>query len=515
MEFKAVAKCGSAPWGIRFLKNPANPDHSHASLTVNPTDGSITLSLQHMPRIVNDGIYNGLYTASFPELIAPGKEVTVDLFIDGSVADIFLNERHAASVRIYPHDENGVQAELFSTGGDTGFIAADAWPINTRHNRSATAHTIPLTEQSRRMAILVENADPEALSPSERAALRIFEAACPNGAVLTPGDIGNLSFNNYGTLWIHLDRCGIDRNNPPLSSTEITDALSSFMAQGGSLYLSGHATLLLAKTGRIDSALAPNIFNDGDGGSGTDVWNIQPRIGYFNRESDPSQYYDRSGHTIFADMYTIDSPQGRTIPMEGTGDGSEMWREDHNCMWDLNNLSYTADGRNTVERFERQTNSTVLGQWGHVTDYAVAGLVEFHPQASASRAMPAQGTVIANGLAAYELSPRLGGNSYTANVERLTGNILRYLESKDTRGSMTFVETPETDTTPPTPVFTSSPGAITYRGVTPGETIYVYTPGGRLAANSTAIYPDGSISLPLRGTAIVRCGSHAAKILIK
>lgn len=328
-------------------------------------------------------------------------------------------------------------------------------------------------------------------------------------------DGGNLSFNNYGTLWIHLDRCGIDRNNPPLSSSEITDALSSFMAQGGSLYLSGHATLLLAKTGRIDSALAPNIFNDGDGGSGTDVWNIQPRIGYFNRESDPSQYYDRSGHTIFADMYTIDTPQGRTIPMEGTGDGSEMWREDHNCMWDLNNLSYTADGRNTVERFERQTNSTVLGQWGHVTDYAVAGLVEFHPQASASRAMHAQGTVIANGLAAYELSPRLGGNSYTANVERLTGNILRYLESKDPRGSMTSVETPETDTSLSAPVFTSSPGTIIYRGVTPGETIYVYTPDGRLAAHSTAIYPDGSISLPLRGTAIVRCGSHAAKILMK
>ncbi len=515
MEFKAVARCGSAPWGIRFLKNPANPDHSHASLTVNPADGSITLSLQHMPRIVNDGIYNGLYTASFPELIAPGKEVTVDLFIDGSVADIFLNERYAASVRIYPHDENGVQAELFSTGGDTGFIAADAWPINTLHNRSATAHTMPLTEQSRRMAILVENADPEALSPSERAALRLFEAACPNGAVLTPGDIGNLSFNNYGTLWIHIDRCGLDRNNPPLSSPEITSALSSFLAQGGSLYLSGHATLLLAKTGRIDGALAPNIFGNGDGGTGTDVWNIQPRIGYNNRESDPSQYYDRSGHTIFADMYTIDTPQGRTIPMEGTGDGSEMWREDHNCMWDLNGLSYTADGRNTVERFERQTNSTVLGQWGHVTDYAVAGLVEFHPQASASRAMPAQGTVIANGLAAYELLPRIGGNSYTANVERLTGNILRYLESKDPRGSMTSVETPETDTTPPTPVFTSSPGAITYRGVTPGETIYVYTPDGRLAANSTAIYPDGSISLPLHGTAFVGCGSHAAKILMK
>lgn len=515
MEFKATARCGNTSWGIRFLKNPENSDHSHASLTINPADGSITLSLQHMPRIVNDHIYNGLYTASFPELIGPDKEVTVNMFIDGSIVDIFLNERYAASVRIFPHDDNGLQAEIFSDGGDTGFTSMEAWPLDPGHNYSGTSHYLPVTRPSHRMAMLVENSDLNTLSPSERAAVGIFRTACPDGAILTPDDLGELRFDNYGTLWVHLDRTGLDKNNPPLSSTAVTSAIASFLEESGSVYLSGHATLLLPKIGRVDAKFTPNIFGNDNGGYGTDVWNLQPCVGYDNRENDPSQYYDHSGHYIYSELYTSDTGAGRTFPMEGTGDGSKMWREDHNCMWDLNAIQFSADGRNTVEKFEKETNSTVLGQWGHVKDYAVAGIVEFHPM-TMSRSSASQGTVIANGLAACELSPRLGGNSYTANAERLTDNILRYLERQDSRGSITPVEAPEVeDRAESAPKFTGGNGVVEYSGVTPGETVYVYSPDGRLAARSTAVYPDGAITTPLRGAAIVRCGSHAAKILVK
>ena len=201
--------------------------------------------------------------------------------------------------------------------------------------------------------------------------------------------------------------------------------------------------------------------------------------------------------------------------MEGTGDGTPMWREDHNCMWDLNAIPFNADGRNTVEKFENETNSTVLAQWGHVQDHAVAGIVEFHPVAR-SRAESAQGTVIANGLAACELAPRFGGNSYTANVERLTANILSYLELKDSRGSITAISSPESDKdSPAEPEFIARNGGVEYDGVTPGTAIYIYSPDGRLLTRSTAVYPSGVISVPRRGAVIVRCGQHAAKLLIK
>ncbi len=93
-------------------------------------------------------------------------------------------------------------------------------------------------------------------------------------------------------------------------------------------------------------------------------------------------------------------------------------------MWDLNAYQYTAEGKNTTEKFENQFDAVVLGTWGHVQDYCVAGIVEFKPETEG------KGTVIANGLAACEWAPRNGGNAYHSNLEKLTTNTLNYLVSK-------------------------------------------------------------------------------------
>lgn len=326
--------------------------------------------------------------------------------------------------------------------------------------------------------------------------------------IITKYDLVRIDPNNFDCLWIHIDRPGLSQGWTNLSEAfrneEFITKLRNYVKEGGNLYLTKYATQLTVPVERIPEKYAPNIFDTGSGNTGDTPWYIQAQINYLWKESDPDIFHDRTHHDIYIGM-TMQEYQANDESRYNAFPAIQGDVENHNCLWDLNRF-YT--GGNKVEQFREENLVRILGTWGHVVDDAVAGIIEFRPP-------QIQGRIIANGLAAYELSPRLGGNSYTANVERLTGNILRYLESKDTRGSMTFVETPETDTTPPAPVFTSSPGAITYRGVTPGETIYVYTPDGRLAANSTAIYPDGSISLPLRGTAIVRCGSHAAKILIK
>lgn len=207
-------------------------------------------------------------------------------------------------------------------------------------------------------------------------------------------------------------------------------AAKQFIANGGSLLLTKQATQLVHRLGRIDAKFAPNIYGDGDGGNGTDVWTINAHIGYDSAESDPTQYYDHSDHPIYDGVTTLPAHhefanfKTETFPMEGTGDGTEMWREDHNCMWDLNAYTYTADGKNTVERFENDNNASVIGTWGQATDYAVAGIVEFKPTADI------KGTIIANGLAACEWSPRSGVNAYHANLEKLTNNSINYLITK-------------------------------------------------------------------------------------
>lgn len=514
-EVSAKAVCGNSPWGIRFLKNPANPDHSHASLTINPSAGTVTLNLQHLPKIVNDGgVYDGLYTATLPDVIAPGKELSVNLFFDHSIIDIFIGERYAASVRVFPHDEDGLGVEAFSEGDATAMRSLHAWALSSSSRTlSDTGTPLPTVSNSSRTAIIVNSHDPSALNPQEREALALFSRICPDGAILTPSDMSRLDYTNFGTVWVHSD-C-VDNGTPaiPYAGTDVSSALKRFMAQGGCIYLSKHAVRLLPEIGRLAHDMGPNIMSFANGGTGTDVWNIQPHIGYGFRESDNSQYYDHSSHPIYEGMATTNTDQGRTFPMEGSGDNTEIWREDHNCIWDLNALSYNADGKNTVERFERHNNATVIGTWGHVVDHAVAGIVELHPDA-VSRASNS-GTVIANGIAAYELAPRFGGNTYQGNVERLTANTLKYLESFDQYDSPTDIdEIPLQPDNNPTfyPVY---PSGIRYSGLTPGSRITVTTPDGRTITTLTTESDSGYFSLPAQGPVIVTCGSNTAKLMLK
>ncbi len=296
-----------------------------------------------------------------------------------------------------------------------------------------------------KVAMLVASTDVETLPAQEKAAAKYFTNQFSNGELVAVSNASSLTPDNYDAVWVHIDRCGIAagvQNLPDgFASADVASALRSYLEKGGNIYLSKHATQLTTAIGRIPESYAPGIVGAGDGGNGTDVWTIQAIIGAMNdaslfpnpepgREFDPTQVYNHTGHDIYAGLETL--PAGHqyanfvtaTYPMEGTGDGSEMWREDHNCMWDLNAYSYAADGKNTTEKFEKDFNAVVLGTWGHVQDYCVAGIVEFLPQSENA------GTLIANGLAACEWAPRSGVNAYHNNLEKLTSNTLNYLASK-------------------------------------------------------------------------------------
>ncbi len=305
-----------------------------------------------------------------------------------------------------------------------------------------------------KVAMVVASTDVESLSNQEKVAAQYFTKNFANGELVSVADAANLKADKYDAVWVHVDRVGIDMGAANLpdgfGSDAFADALASYLNEGGNIYLSKHATQLTPSIGRIPNDYAPKLFGAGDGGSGTDVWTIQAIIGAMNdsslfpdadpeREFDASQVYDHTGHAIFADLQTV--PAGYeyaafvtpTYPMEGTGDGTAMWREDHNCMWDLNAYKYSADGKNTTEQFEKDFNAEVLATWGHVQDYCVAGIVEFKPEGK-------KGTVIANGLAACEWAPREGTNVFHSNLEKLTSNTLNYLASKATTSVQTVEE---------------------------------------------------------------------------
>ncbi len=320
----------------------------------------------------------------------------------------------------------------------------------------------------------------------EAAACEIFRSLNPDGAVIASGDNDRISTDNFDCIWIHIDRLGIGlgaQNLPEAFRNETTvNALRRFVEDGGCLFLSKQATQMLTLLGRLDARFAPAIYGDGDGGPGTDNWTVQAQIGYwFVNEKDnpngldPTQYYDRRGHEIYKELEVNNDFASETFGMLGSGNGSELWREDHNCMWDLNAYGniYTAEGKNVVEKFEAENNAVVLGQWGHVQDHAVAGIIEFLPAAVPGETVQ-PGRIIANGLAAYELAPRSGINAYAENIRKLTGNTISYLAAKATTGIDDIV----TDTDSTTAEYYNLQGtSVSADNLTPG--LYIVRRGNK------------------------------------
>ncbi|MDE5641877.1 MAG: DUF4960 domain-containing protein [Muribaculaceae bacterium] len=292
-----------------------------------------------------------------------------------------------------------------------------------------------------KVAMLIGANSVNELNAQEAAAAR-FLTEKAGGELIT--EASEIDASVYDCIWIHIDRVSINKGweNLPaeFKSEAVVAALKKYVADGGNLYLSKYATQLVVALDRVDAAYAPGIVTEnGEGGEGTDVWTVNAHLGYWKgflapeEERDVTQVYDRRDHDMYKGLSVWPAHCGLgfsefetdTYPLEGTGDGTPMHREDHNCMWDLNAYSYTAEGRNTMEKFEAQTNSTIIGTWGHVVDFAVAGIVEFMPETEGS------GAIIANGLAACEWAPRSGVNKYHDNLEKLTTNVLAYMGGMD------------------------------------------------------------------------------------
>lgn len=299
-----------------------------------------------------------------------------------------------------------------------------------------------LTAATPKVGMLIGYESTDNTNPQESAAAKWFEQTYLDGVIITPSQTSKINSENLDAIWVHIDRLGIGAGYANLPSEfnneAVKQALTQYVADGGSLYLSKFATQMVHELGRLDAAYAPGIFGDGDGGVGTDVWCVNAYLGSMQTyidNADPTQIYDRTGHAIYEGMESwpahseqiADYPHP-AFPMLGTGTGEGIHREDHNCMWDLNAYPWTAEGKNTLEKFEAQYDCTVLGTWGHVQDYCVAGIVEFNPTAAV------KGTIIANGLAACEWAPRTGNNAYHSNLTRLTENTINYLAGKNAAG---------------------------------------------------------------------------------
>lgn len=268
--------------------------------------------------------------------------------------------------------------------------------------------------------VMTANSIAELPDDDERAAASWFVQQ-ENADLVAAADLANITPDDYAVLWIEIDRVDLPmgwENLPSsLSSDEAITALKEYTSKGGNLYLANFATQLTVPLGFVPDNMAPTVYGNGNGGTGSDVWVINPFLGVMFQNGGDQGYYDRSEHAIFNGL-TLEDPNGYgylTLPLIGPG-----MREDHNCLWDCN-IYGKGNYKDVIANFEATTGSLVLATWGHVQDHCVAGLVEFFPTT-------VHGRCIANGFAAYEWNQNSGANPYQKNVEKLTLNILNYLK---------------------------------------------------------------------------------------
>lgn len=252
----------------------------------------------------------------------------------------------------------------------------------------------------------------------EKAAAQWFQKTYPDGAILTPGTLSTLYPDEYNVVWVQIDRVGIDMGWQKLPTNMVSEKvigiLTQYVREGGNLLLTKHATQLTVAVGRIEEKFGPHIFSAGAGGQGSDNWTVNGHIGSGQEKS-----YDHRSHAIYAGMETNMDFGHETFGLEGPG-----FREDHNCMWDLNSYGLrdlVPTAHDVVDAYQQLLNCTVLGTWGHVADYCCAGIIDFSPTPDIA------GRIVAIGLSAYEWDENGTTNRYQGNMELLTKNCIGYL----------------------------------------------------------------------------------------
>ena len=126
---------GSGACGFHFLKK----GDKQATLSYDPSTGLLSLDYSTLARVSND---NGSWSAKLPKKVNAGETLKLDVFFDGSIADIFVNDTWAFSVRIFPTDADAVEAEVFSES--SAAVKVSAWTLDAQDGQGTGIGNAPL-----------------------------------------------------------------------------------------------------------------------------------------------------------------------------------------------------------------------------------------------------------------------------------------------------------------------------------------------------------------------------------
>ncbi len=138
LELSAKFVVGNGDFGFSFLGN----GDKKVTLVYSPNTGMLSLDMSGINRIVNDGVFGGVYNYALPIPVAVGEEMTLKVFVDHSIIDIFVNDTYAASVRVFPRDVDAVKATAFVKNGSVKMTSLEAYVLDETRVASGISSTV-------------------------------------------------------------------------------------------------------------------------------------------------------------------------------------------------------------------------------------------------------------------------------------------------------------------------------------------------------------------------------------
>lgn len=138
LELSAKFVVGNGDFGFSFLGN----GEQKVTLVYRPNTGMLSLDMSGINRIVNDGVFGGVYNYALPTPVAVGEEMTLKVFVDHSIIDIFVNDTYAASVRVFPRDVDAVKATAFVKNGSVKMTSLEAYVLDETRVASGISSTV-------------------------------------------------------------------------------------------------------------------------------------------------------------------------------------------------------------------------------------------------------------------------------------------------------------------------------------------------------------------------------------
>lgn len=111
IELCGTFTVGTTPFGFNIFKNGS----AKGSITYNPASAELIADFSSLTRLINDGgVYDGVYRCTLPQRPKRGSDLKINVFVDHSIVDIFVNDSWATSIRVFPTDSNADGIEAFA-----------------------------------------------------------------------------------------------------------------------------------------------------------------------------------------------------------------------------------------------------------------------------------------------------------------------------------------------------------------------------------------------------------------